>query len=156
MSNISGDLKISEYLTLMCEQLKNDLPDDVFTCEIYAGQLAEGATNGFSFTVKKGTQCYLTMDSLNFKLSDVLIGDARFSLYCAAAPSFETRGFSLEGLNAVQRITGYINNKNEFMDGLMGRPEFIGITQLENKEKNKRLYNVFRIDYRQKIILDQN
>jgi len=152
----SKNLIVSEYLESLCLKIKEDMPDEVFTCDIYAGQLSEGATNGLNFNVKKGCQLYLTLDSMTFPKGEILIGEATFVLYCAALPSINTRGFSLEGLNAVQKIIGYINEQEYFMQGLMTRPEFQLVEQMENKEKSNRLYNIFKISYRQRIMLNQS
>jgi len=149
-------LDLSTYLEDFSEQLKDNLPDDVYSCEVYGGQLEDDASEYLNFNVNKKAQCFISMDEIILDQGVNLLGDASFAVFVVAITDPRTKGFSLKGLTISQKISGFINNSDNFNEGTAGRPKIVSMTQLTNKIKDKKLYNIFRIVYSQRIILKQD
>lgn len=150
-----NEMVISEYLQNICNSLKTELPDDIYSCDIYAGQLESDATDYLNFQVNKKAQCFIGIDEAVFKQGQTLIGDATFALFVVTIANRKTSGFSTAGMDITQKISGFINTSDCFNAGTAGRPTLESITQVVNTNKEKKLYNIFRIVYNQKIILKQ-
>lgn len=149
-------LDIAEYLTDFCQQLETALPDDVYSCEVYGGQLEADATQYLNFNVNKKAQCFVTFDEGVFDQGQNLLGNGSFAVYVAVLTDPRTKGFSLKGMEISQKIAGFINYSDCFNQGTAGRPTIQSMTQITNKIKEKKLYNIFRIVYNQRIILKQD
>ena len=150
-----NELVISDYLQNICDNLKTDLPDDIYSCDIYSGQLENDASEYLNFQVNKKAQCYIGIDEAIFKQGQTLIGEATFALFVVTISDRKTQGFSMSGMDITQRICGFINNSDCFNEGTAGRPTLESVTQIVNSNKDKKLYNIFRVVYKQNIILKQ-
>lgn len=151
-----NEMVISDYLQNICNSLKNDLPDDIYSCDIYSGQLEENAEDYLNFQVNKKAQCFIGVDEAVFNQGKTLLGDATFVMFIVTISDRKTSGFSTAGMNITQKVSGFINNSDCFNEGTAGRPTLESISQIVNTNKEKKLYNIFRIVYNQKIILKQN
>lgn len=151
-----NEITISEYLTDVCNQIKTNLGNDVYSCDIYAGQLESDASEHLNFNVTSMAQVFIGIDEAVFAQGATLIGDATFAMYVVTIADPRTKGFSFQGMDITQKVAGFINNSDMFNKGTAGRPTILNIAQIVNKEKEKKLYNIFRVVYNQKIILKQN
>jgi hypothetical protein len=150
-----NEIVISDYLQSFCNDLKIFLPDDVYSCDTYGGQLDNDGEDYLNFQVNKKAQCFISLDNMAFKQGRNLMGDATFSVFVVAITNRKTKGFSTAGIDIVQRVCGFINNSDSLNVGAIARPQIEEIKQIVNTNKDEKLYNNFMITYNQKIILKQ-
>jgi hypothetical protein len=151
-----NEMDIATYLLDFCDKLEEALPQEVYSCRVYGGELDNDSTDYLNFQVNKKTQCFITLRNIEFQQGSTLMGDAYFIVAIAALPDRKTDGYSLLGISASQKIMGFINNSDCFSEGTAGRPTIVDTFQKVNKIKEKKLYNIFHVVYKQRIILKQN
>ena len=151
-----NDIIISDYLENFCNNLKTEFPDDIYSCDIYGGQLDNDGEGFLNFQVNKKAQCFISLDNMTFKQGRSLLGDATFSVFVVAITNRKTKRFSTAGIDIVQKVCGFINNSDSLDKGAIARPQIEEIRQIVNTNKDEKLYNNFMITYNQKIILKQN
>lgn len=150
------EMEISKYLVDFCSQLKAALPDDIYSCKVYGGELDSDATDYINFNVNKKAQAFITLRNVSLIKGETLLGTGYFVVALAVITDRETDGYSLRGMDIAQRVGGFINNSDCLNAGTNGRPLLSGIDQITNKIKDKKMYNIIHVNYEQKIILKQD
>lgn len=148
---IENDINISQYLLNICDKIKENLSDYVYSCEIYGGQITGDGSDYLNFNVNTKAQVFIAFDRAEgFNRGINPVGDFRFSVYVVALPERSTKGFALLGSDITQKIISFINISDEFDDGAIARPIVESWSQEANTVKDNLLYNIFHIKYLQK------
>ncbi len=150
------EMDIATYLLNFCDQLEAALPDDVYSCKIYGGELENDSTDYINFNVNKKAQSFIALREIKLDQGRTLLGNATFIVAVAVLTDRKTEGFSLAGMEISQKIAGFINGSDCLNEGTAGRPVLEDILQITNKIKDKKMYNIFHIVYNQRIILKQD
>lgn len=141
----------SEYLEKFCDKIEEELSDIVYNCDIYGGELGEDATEYLNFNVNKKSQCFISFLNSEPERGLALISEIDFAVFIVTITDRNTKGFSIQGMKNSEKIMKFINESDSIIDGTMGRPKIENHSLINNVKKDKTLYNVFMISYKQRV-----
>ena len=140
---------IAEYLQNFSTGIITEMPDDIFSCEIYSGALNAFSENKMNFKSNSKSQLYIAFHRQDNqrKVTGQTRVDNYFAVFVVTAIDKKMADFSIKGIKDTQKIIKYIMNANNLSKKQLGTT-IVTLDNIVNNLDLAKMYNIYGIYFK--------